>query len=174
MISELDHHFDGFTRVHGAVPIGDTVDVRNPIEHETWLDAPLEHVWQQVRHVGANRRWTAGYRNVGVERWLRIRNRCLLRNSDAADGPAGADPIAFRMKLLTASGTDDSGFKRARSIAVLKAVAEAYGWDTRVSPKPARTGDILTGRGVAYTYRNQTVVAQVASERRSSAACCTR
>ncbi len=75
---------------------------------------------------------------------------------------AGADPIAFRMKLLTASSTDDSGFKRARSIAVLKAVAEAYGWDTRVSPKRARTGDVLTGRGVAYTYRNQTVVAQVA------------
>ena len=75
---------------------------------------------------------------------------------------ASADPIAFRMKLLTASTTDDGGFKRARSIAVLKAVAEAYGWDTRVSPKRTRTGDILTGRGVAYEYRNQTVVAQVA------------
>ena len=75
---------------------------------------------------------------------------------------AGTDPIAFRMKLLTASNTDDSGFKRARSIAVLKAVAEAYGWDTRVSPRRAQTGDTLTGRGVAYTYRNQTVVAQVA------------
>jgi nicotinate dehydrogenase subunit B len=71
---------------------------------------------------------------------------------------AGADPIAFRMKLLTASTTDDSGFKRARSIAVLKAVAEASGWEARVSPKSARTGEILTGRGVSYTYRNQTVV----------------
>ena len=117
---------------------------------------------------------------------------------------AGADPIAFRMKLLTASTTDDSGFKRARSIAVLKAAAEAYGWDARVSPKPIGSGDILTGRGVAYTYRNQTVVAQIAEvevnrrtgrvwvkrlvcahdcglvvnpsgvERRSNAACCTR
>jgi len=75
---------------------------------------------------------------------------------------AGADPIAFRMKLLTAGTTDDSGFKRARSIAVLKAVTDASGWDTRVSPKPARTGDVLSGRGVAYTFRNQTVVAQVA------------
>jgi CO/xanthine dehydrogenase Mo-binding subunit len=65
------------------------------------------------------------------------------------------------MKLLTASTTEDSGFKRARSIAVLRAVAEAYGWDTRVSPKPARAGDVLTGRGVAYTWRNQTVVAQI-------------
>jgi len=81
---------------------------------------------------------------------------------DELAAAAGADPIAFRMKLLTASSTDDSGFKRARSIAVLKAVAEAYGWDTRVSPKRTRTGDILTGRGVAYAYRNQTVVGQVA------------
>ena len=75
---------------------------------------------------------------------------------------AGADPIAFRMKLLSGSTTDDSGFKRARSIAVLKAAAAAYGWDTRVSPKPARTGEILSGRGVSYTFRNQTVVAQIA------------
>ncbi len=75
---------------------------------------------------------------------------------------AGADPIAFRMKLLTASTNDDSGFKRARSIATLKAAAEAYGWEPRVSPKPVGTGDILTGRGVAYTYRSQTVVAQIA------------
>jgi CO/xanthine dehydrogenase Mo-binding subunit len=45
---------------------------------------------------------------------------------------------------------------------VLKAVAEASGWDARVSPKAGRTGEILAGRGVAYTWRNQTVVAQVA------------
>jgi CO/xanthine dehydrogenase Mo-binding subunit len=75
---------------------------------------------------------------------------------------AKADPIAFRMKLLTASTTDDNGFKRARSIAVLKAAAEAYRWDTRPSPKPLGTGNILTGRGIAYTYRSQTVVAEIA------------
>jgi CO/xanthine dehydrogenase Mo-binding subunit len=75
---------------------------------------------------------------------------------------AGADPLAFRMTLLTASTEDDSGFKRARSIACLKAVADAYGWDARPSPRTTRTGDILTGRGVAYAYRSQTVVAQIA------------
>ena len=48
-------------------PSGDTVDVRHPIEHETWLDAALEHVWQQLLHVGTNRRGTAGDRNVGVQ-----------------------------------------------------------------------------------------------------------
>ena len=66
------------------------------------------------------------------------------------------------MKLLTRSTTDDNAFRRARSIAVLKAAAEAYRWDARPSPKPRGTGNILTGRGIAYTYRSQTVVAEIA------------
>jgi CO/xanthine dehydrogenase Mo-binding subunit len=81
---------------------------------------------------------------------------------DELAAAAKADPVAFRMKLLTASTADDSGFKRARSIAVVKAAAEAYGWDTRVSPRPLGSGDLLTGRGFAYAFRGQTVVAQVA------------
>jgi nicotinate dehydrogenase subunit B len=74
---------------------------------------------------------------------------------------AGADPVAFRMKLMTASTADDSGFKRARSIAVMKAAVEKYGWDARPSRKPLGTGTMLTGRGIAYAYRNQTIVAQI-------------
>ena len=50
------------------------------------------------------------------------------------------------------------GFKRARSIAVVKAAAEKFGWDARPSPKPRGTGDILTGRGIAYAFRSETVV----------------
>ena len=57
---------------------------------------------------------------------------------DELAAAAKADPVEFRLKLLTASTADDSGFKRARSIAVIKAAAEAYGWDTRPSPKPRR------------------------------------
>jgi nicotinate dehydrogenase subunit B len=75
---------------------------------------------------------------------------------------AGADPVEFRLRLLTAATDDDSGFKRARSIAVIKAAAEAYGWDARPSPRPKAAGDILTGRGIAYAYRSQTVVAEIA------------
>jgi len=81
---------------------------------------------------------------------------------DELAAAAGADPIAFRMKLLTASTADDSGFKRARSIATLKAAAETFGWETRVSPKPRAGGEVLTGRGVAYAYRNQTVAVVIA------------
>jgi CO/xanthine dehydrogenase Mo-binding subunit len=81
---------------------------------------------------------------------------------DELAAAAGVDPVEFRLKLLTASTADDSGFKRARSIAVVKAAAEKYGWDTRPSPRPNRSGDILKGRGIAYAFRNQTVVAEIA------------
>ena len=83
---------------------------------------------------------------------------------DEMAAAAKADPLEFRMRLLTAGTTDDSGFKRARSIAVVKAAADAFGWDPRPSPKPlgAGTGSILTGRGIAYSFRNQTVVAEIA------------
>jgi nicotinate dehydrogenase subunit B len=81
---------------------------------------------------------------------------------DELAAAAKADPLEFRLRLLTASTAEDSGFKRARSIAVVKAAAEAYGWDPRPSPKPLATGNILTGRGIAYTFRSQTVVAQIA------------
>jgi CO/xanthine dehydrogenase Mo-binding subunit len=72
------------------------------------------------------------------------------------------DAVDFRMRLLTSSKDDDSGFKRARSIACLKAAADAFKWDTRPSPRPIGSGEILTGRGIAYTYRSQTVVAEIA------------
>jgi CO/xanthine dehydrogenase Mo-binding subunit len=91
---------------------------------------------------------------------------------DELAAAAHADPVEFRLRLLTASNTDDNGFRRARSIAVIKAAAEAYRWDPRPSPKRigirnapsehALSGDVLTGRGLAYAYRNQTVVAQIA------------
>jgi CO/xanthine dehydrogenase Mo-binding subunit len=80
---------------------------------------------------------------------------------DEMAAAAKADPVAFRMKLLTSGTGDDSGFKRARAIACVKAAAEAYGWDARPSPKRV-TGDILTGRGIAYSFRSQTVVAEIA------------
>jgi len=81
---------------------------------------------------------------------------------DELAAAASTDSLSFRMKMLTATTTDDSGFRRARSIAVLKAVAEAYGWDPRPSPGPPAKGDILTGRGIAYSFRGQTIVALIA------------
>ena len=38
---------------------------------------------------------------------------------------------------------------------------KAFGWDARPSPKPRGTGDVLTGRGLAYAFRSQTIVAQI-------------
>jgi nicotinate dehydrogenase subunit B len=82
---------------------------------------------------------------------------------DELAAAAKADPYEFRLKLLTADTKDDAAFRRARSIAVLKAAAKAYGWDTRPSPKPrAGNGNILTGRGIAYAFRGSTIVAEIA------------
>jgi CO/xanthine dehydrogenase Mo-binding subunit len=81
---------------------------------------------------------------------------------DELAAAANADPVAFRLKLLNGATNDDSGFKRARSIAVIKAAVEKFGWDPRPSPRRAGAagpsaslraggagGDILTGRGIA-------------------------
>jgi nicotinate dehydrogenase subunit B len=80
---------------------------------------------------------------------------------DELAAAAKADPVEFRMKLLTASPADDMGYRRARSIACLKAATEKYGWTARPYPKPVGTGELLTGRGVAYTFRSQTVAVQI-------------
>jgi CO/xanthine dehydrogenase Mo-binding subunit len=81
---------------------------------------------------------------------------------DELAAAAKVDPLEFRLKLLKAATTDDAGSKRARSIAALQAAAEAYGWDTRPSPKPRGAGNILTGRGIAYAFRGQTIAAEIA------------
>ena len=81
---------------------------------------------------------------------------------DELAAAAGADPVEFRLRLLRGSTDDDEAHRRARSIAVVEAAAEAYGWDPRPSPKPMAGGRILTGRGIAYAYRARTTVATIA------------
>jgi nicotinate dehydrogenase subunit B len=84
---------------------------------------------------------------------------------DELAAAAKADPYEFRLKLLTADSKEDSAYRRARSIACLKAVAKAYGWDSRPSPNPrvsGNMGNILTGRGIAYGFRGSTIVAEIA------------
>jgi CO/xanthine dehydrogenase Mo-binding subunit len=81
---------------------------------------------------------------------------------DELAAAAKVDPAEFRLKLLTAASDDDSGFRRARSIAVVRAAMKTYGWQPRPSPKPPDSGDVLTGRGMAYAFRNQTVIAEIA------------
>jgi len=72
---------------------------------------------------------------------------------DEIAAAVGQDPVEFRLKYLT----------DPRDIAVVEAAAKAAGWETRTSPrKDQQSGDVLTGRGIAYASRGGTTVATVA------------
>jgi nicotinate dehydrogenase subunit B len=73
---------------------------------------------------------------------------------------AAVDPAEFRRRLIEAA-SEDAGFKRARSLAVLKAALDAFGWEPRSAPRPVAGGNILTGRGIAYAVRSQTIAVQI-------------
>jgi nicotinate dehydrogenase subunit B len=83
---------------------------------------------------------------------------------DELAAEAKADPVQFRLDLLT-DAREDNVFRKARSLAVVQAAAKAYGWDSRPSPKPraaSSSGNVMTGRGIAYTYRSNTIAAVIA------------
>ena len=61
------------------------------------------------------------------------------------------DPVAFRLKYVTAP----------RDAAAIRAAAEKAGWQPRSGARD-RSGNVLTGRGIAYAQRNGTIVATVA------------
>jgi CO/xanthine dehydrogenase Mo-binding subunit len=62
------------------------------------------------------------------------------------------DPIEFRLRHV----------KEPRDVAVIKAAAAKFGWDTRPSPRRDQKGNVVSGRGIAYAQRNGTRVAVIA------------
>ena len=83
---------------------------------------------------------------------------------DELAAAAKADPVQFRLDMLE-QAKEDGVFRKARSLAAVRAAAKAYGWDARPSPKPrtaASRGKLLSGRGIAYTYRSNTIAAVIA------------
>jgi CO/xanthine dehydrogenase Mo-binding subunit len=71
---------------------------------------------------------------------------------DEVAAALNVDPIEFRLRHI----------KDARDIAVIKAAAEKFGWQSRPSPRRDQTGTKVTGRGIAYAQRNGTRVAVIA------------
>jgi CO/xanthine dehydrogenase Mo-binding subunit len=71
---------------------------------------------------------------------------------DEVAAATNQDPIECRLKYT----------KDARDIALIKAAAAKFGWDTRSSPRKGQTGDKVSGRGIAYSQRNGTRVAVIA------------
>ena len=122
-----------------------------PNRRTTGSVVPLPLVWETPLRVGNLRDPDGPPVTFALESFI-----------DELAAAANADPVDFRLALLQASTADDAAFKRARAIACIKAAVDKFGWDRRVSPKPRASGNIATGRGIAYSYRSQTVVAQIA------------
>jgi nicotinate dehydrogenase subunit B len=102
----------------------------------------------------ANRRVTGkvvnGYAGFLKGIWLRAPGApqaafASEQTIDALAYAANMDPIAFRIQNIDATQTNGV----ARWIAVLDAVAKAAGWKPRVSASSVRSGNVVTGRGVA-------------------------
>jgi nicotinate dehydrogenase subunit B len=79
----------------------------------------------------------------------------------------GADPVEFRLGYLA----------DPRAKAVIQAAADKAGWDRRPSPKARASGDVATGRGIAFGVRlgsRAATVAQVEVNRSTAAIRVTR
>jgi CO/xanthine dehydrogenase Mo-binding subunit len=89
--------------------------------------------------------------------WLRSPTQLEITTAmesfvDELAAAANQDPLDFRLKYL-----DDE-----RTINVLRAAADAYGWESRPSPAPDQADpDRLTGRGIGWVNRDETRVATI-------------
>ncbi|HTJ56640.1 MAG TPA: molybdopterin cofactor-binding domain-containing protein [Devosiaceae bacterium] len=71
---------------------------------------------------------------------------------DELAAAANQDPLSFRLRYLTDQ----------RAIDVLRAAADAYGWESRPSPAKPQQGNLAKGRGVAWVNRDDARVATIA------------
>ena len=71
---------------------------------------------------------------------------------DEVAASLNVDPVEFRLRHV----------KDPRDIAVIKAAVQKAAWQSRPSPRRDQTGNLVNGRGIAYSQRGGTRVAIVA------------
>jgi CO/xanthine dehydrogenase Mo-binding subunit len=97
---------------------------------------------------------TAHMRDPGV---IAFAGECFVDEVAAA---LGVDPVEFRIRHI----------KEPRDAAVVRAAAEKAKWERRPSPRRIDTGNVLRGRGIAYSQHDETraaVVAEIEIDRAS-------
>jgi nicotinate dehydrogenase subunit B len=74
---------------------------------------------------------------------------------DEVAAATNTDPVEFRLQYL----------KNPRDRDAVRTAAERYGWEKRPSPRNDRTGDVVTGRGIAFRRHFDTFIALIAEVR---------
>jgi len=115
-------------------------------------------------HTQAHRLETTPFRPAWIRSPGRMQNTFANESFlDECAAAAGADPLAFRLKLLA----------DPRAVELLHRLAGLSHWDPRPSPRQ-QTGEVLRGRGLAYVHYDLTrahvgVVAEVEVTRSTGA-----
>jgi hypothetical protein len=74
---------------------------------------------------------------------------------DEVAAATDTDPVEFRLRYMANPRDRDA----------VRTAAEHYGWDKRPSPRRDRSGDVLSGRGIAFRRHFDTFIALIAEVR---------
>ena len=154
-LSGRNHDLDGFSIVHCAVTVGNTVKTDGPIEHATGLDIARKNVRQEFLDISPHRSNPAAHSHIVVKRWLGSWNRLLLRNPDAphratrtSDADRGihrlfkADAFQHRVDAVATGEFANSLHRRVASLAHDVCRAEILGECNAVG-MPAKYNNLL-------------------------------
>lgn len=87
------YDFDCFALMHRAVAVRHFIDAYGLVEHASGFDAAFQHAGEQFIYVRTNRSRAAADGSVSIEGRLPGGKSSVVRNTDAADSPAGPSDV---------------------------------------------------------------------------------